>query len=86
MSDTDAVRIGVLVNSALYLSLVFVAGLFFGVPLAWKGAVATAGVVYLAYFAQEAAIMRQSKVIWHAAVALVLLSIALGAGAGIALL
>lgn len=86
MSDTDAVRIGVLVNSALYLTLVFVAGLFFGVPFAWKSAVATAGVVYLAYFAQEAAITSQSKVIRCVAVALVLLSIALGAGAGIALL
>lgn len=46
--------IGGQVNAALYLVMVFVAGLLTGNGAAWRLAIATAGVVYLSYLAHMA--------------------------------
>lgn len=71
---------GVLINSALYLNGVFVAGLVEGNLWAWKLALAAFGVTYLSYLAQ---FIREGSIL---AVGAVWLSIALGAAAGLALL
>lgn len=44
--------IGALVNSALYLTCVFVAGLVTGHPLAWKLALIAIGVTYVSHYLQ----------------------------------
>lgn len=81
------VSIGVLINSALYLTGCFVAGLATGNSVAWRLALATAGVTYLAYVVQEAASVQRSRpTLGHAALALVTASIALGLLAGLALI
>lgn len=74
------VRLGVLINSALYLTGCFVAGVFFMQPVAWKFALITAAVAYLAYTAQETPEMPKI------ASGLVLLSIVTGSIAGLSLL
>lgn len=50
--DQKFLAIGIYINSALYLSAVFTAGLWTGNALAWKLAIATFGTCYLAYVAQ----------------------------------
>jgi hypothetical protein len=40
---------GVLINSALYLSGCFAAGLVMNNPIAWKAALLTAGIAYIGY-------------------------------------
>ena len=79
------VAYGVLFNSALYIVLTFWAGLVLWRPHASVLAVATAGVTYLSYNALFA--FEQYRLDWIGRVAniLVLLSVAMGLAAGIAL-
>lgn len=72
--------IGVLLNSALYLAGVFVAGLVMGNPYAWKFSLCSAGITYLSYLAGLNAIPRWIVML------LVCSSIAAGTVAGLALL
>jgi arginine exporter protein ArgO len=74
------VYVGLLLNSALYLVCVFVAGIFTHNALSWKLAIATMGVCYLCYLAQDMAASRR------VAGALVVLSIILGVAAGLLLI
>lgn len=76
--------VGALLNSALYLLTVFVAGLVTGHPIAAKCAVAAFGVTYLAYHLMVVGwVDGRFK---PAANILVALSIAIGAFAGLDLL
>ena len=88
---------GIQVNSALYLTMAFVAGLVSGHPLAWKLALAAIGVTYLSYTLQMPKLVAEypndptPRVVYfrfQRAIAqfMVIWSIALGAAAGIALL
>lgn len=52
--DQRFLAIGIYINSALYLTGVFVAGLVTNNPSAWKSALFSAGIAYLAYYAQVA--------------------------------
>ena len=76
--------IGVLLNSALYLTGCVAAGLIVGNPLAWRMGLAAAGATYLSYICHFASEGND----WHGAWARVLVytSILLGAFAGISLL
>jgi 4-hydroxybenzoate polyprenyltransferase len=76
--------IGALINSALYLVCVFVAGLVTGHPWAWKLAIASIGVTFLAYSFQLH--QQRMKAQPDAVVVLILFSWLLGAAAGILLL
>lgn len=71
--------VGALINSALYIVMVFVAGLVTGHPLAWKYAVACAGI---AFFSHVTAIIQYKITSQY----LVFVSWGVGALAGIALL
>lgn len=51
-ADQRFLAIGIYINSALYLSGVFVAGLIVRNQLAWKLALVTAGLSYLSYTVQ----------------------------------
>jgi hypothetical protein len=77
--DHALIRSGILINSALYLSGCFVAGLVVGSPLAWKAALLTAAICYLCYSAQDAWCQRLAQV-------LRVLSLLTGTAAGVALL
>ena len=78
--------VGALISSALYLAMVFVAGIVTANPVAWRTAVAAAGFTYLSHVAQFTAFQSKSLV-WHGTGnMLVWASIALGALAGLALL
>lgn len=74
------VSIGVLLNSALYLTGCFVAGLWTGNSVAWRLALAGAGVTYVCYVIQPYPIPRP------ALIASLVASIALGLFAGLALI
>lgn len=52
MTDRDWIILGLLLNSALALTGIFVAGLITGTPLAWKMAIASVGLVYFLYLLQ----------------------------------
>jgi hypothetical protein len=71
-------RVGVLINSALYLTLVFAAGMLTADATAWKLATATAGLCFLTYAVAEI----------HKGAALVLMGLTwvTGVVAGVALL
>lgn len=73
--------IGTMVNSALYLLCVFVAGLVTGHVWAWKFAVAAMGVTYLSHFLASAGGEYMKRAPYF-----VVASIALGAAAGLLLL
>lgn len=75
------VLISGILNSALYLTAVFVAGLVTGNKLAWLLAIATMGVIYLAVLWQ---MVRPNDGI--GASMLVAFSVVLGATAGMALI
>ena len=77
--------IGAMINSALYLVAVFIAAFIMGKDLAWKLDVAACGITYLSYVMMAAGQVREKPAMMLAN-ALVWLSIALGAAAGIALL
>lgn len=87
----QAIYFGLLINSALYIAGCFVAGIVFGVSLAWKLAIVTAAIIYVSYFVQtvgsfdgyQASTKNALKGI---AVLLTLASIVSGAVAGMALL
>ena len=70
---------GALLNSALYLLCVFVAGMVSAHPMAWKLAIATMG---LTFFCNVAGIADKKSI----ALYLMVLSWVIGALAGIALL
>ena len=73
--------VGALVNSALYLACVFIAGLVTAHQIAWKFALITMGVTYLSHYAQLI-----PRVPRQVSVALVGISIVLGLAAGLSLL
>jgi len=73
--------VGLLINSALYLSGCFIAGLVTGNPWAWKMSLATMGVTYLCYWFQADTALPPLVVKFT-----VILSICMGAAAGIGLL
>lgn len=50
--DQRLLVIGAYINSALYCAGVFVAAIVTGNPFAWRLAIGTAGLNFLAYFAQ----------------------------------
>ncbi len=52
MQDRDYIIIGLLLNSALALIGIFIAGFVTGTPLAWKMAIVSAGLIYFLYLAQ----------------------------------
>lgn len=52
MTDRDWIILGLLLNSALALIGIFVAGLVLGVPVAWKMAIASAALIYFLYLFQ----------------------------------
>lgn len=68
------------INSAIYCISVFMAGIYFGNPWAWKLAIATMGICFLSYSLQ----------MWYGGTTLVkivvLVSITTGAVAGLSLL
>lgn len=81
------VLVGLIVNSALYLGAVFVAGLMLEKPLAWQGAIIAMGMTYVSYFVQimppgapVSPALRAGQVLFVAC------SILAGIAAGIALL
>lgn len=77
--------VGALLNSALYLSAVFIAGMLTANGLAWKLAVAAMGVTYLSFLLQ----MSSDAVAGQAGkleAGVTLFSILLGIAAGVALL
>lgn len=76
--------VGALINSAIYLLCVFVAGIVTNHPAAWKFAVVAIGVTYLSHMISIHA--GRSIVLRDIATATVVMSIALGAAAGILLL
>jgi len=79
--------LAIIVNSALYLTTVFIAGMVTGHDLAWKLAVATFGLCYLTPAISDAVKGAESVVLQSAISSFFFLSsVALGAAAGIALL
>lgn len=80
MNCEPLVFVGLVVNSALYVLLVFIAATVHGVRVSADLAIATAGFTYLAYFAQLARARDAVNL------ALVTASIVLGLMAGLALL
>lgn len=78
--DQRFLAIGCYINSALYLAGVFVAGIVYRHPHAVHFSLASAGFSFLGYFAQVANAKRSISA------ALVILSVGLGAVAGLLLL
>jgi hypothetical protein len=74
--------VGALLNSALYLVSVFVAGLMTGHKFAWQCAVVAMGVTYLSHVAQLVELTPRVLT----ADRLIMFSVALGIAAGLALL
>lgn len=70
--------LGILVNSALYLSGCVAAGLVTGNGLAWRFALAAVGVTYIGYVLQYVAHALANAAVW--------LSVGLGVAAGLSLL
>lgn len=88
MSDLTGLQkmimLGALLNGALYLTACFTAGLVTQNPLAWKLAIACAGLCFISYTAQYLSALGPSYMaIAKTAVAC---SIVAGVGAGVALL
>lgn len=77
--DQRFLAIGIYVNSALFLSGVFVAGLVTGRETAWKLALVAAGLTYVSYLVQVAEIERAAQIV------VVLASIIAAVAAGLAL-
>jgi hypothetical protein len=76
--------VGAMVNSALYLAGLLIAGFVAGNDWAWKGAIAAAGITYLSYLGNIAFI--NGHIPEWAARLVTAASIFAGAAAGIALL
>lgn len=77
----NLVLIAGIINSALYLTSVFIAGIVTNNPTAWRLAIATYGICYLAALVQVTVPTYRTT-----AIILVILSIAFGAAAGVSLL
>ena len=75
------IAVGVLLNSSLYLTGVFIAGLYTGNSLAWKMALVSFGVAYASYLAQFLVPEKNSLIGF-----LILLSILSGFVAGVSLI
>ncbi len=75
--------IGLFVNSALYFAFVFVASVVLNRHLAMFTVIAATGVTYFSYYAQIANLVARSSVGYTLAGVLVLMSIVLGALAGL---
>ena len=76
--------IGLMINSAIYLVAVLVLAVMFNRPLVWRFDLVAVGVTYLSYSAHVLSQGTGDR--WHSvALALVWLSIFLGATAGLAL-
>ena len=80
--DQRLLCIGAMLNSALYCAGAFVAGIVTNNPLAWKLSLITIGATFLAYFSQISPAWFPLEL----QVAIMLLSIFAGIGAGFALL
>lgn len=78
--------VAIIVNSALYLAGVFVAGIVMQDDLAWKFALVTAGLCYLCPMCSDLHARTGDRTFANAAVAFMILSIIFGTGAGAALL
>lgn len=76
---------GLLINSAIYFVLVFVAALLLNRHLAMVVVLIAVGVTYLSYYAQLANILLQHRLVLWLSGLLVLASIVLGALAGLML-
>jgi hypothetical protein len=77
--------IGALINSSLYLACVFIAGIVTAHPIAWKFALITMGVTYLQHTIGIVAAYEFGA--WQTvSIALLWLTIALGAVSGLSLL
>lgn len=74
-------QLGALINAALYLAGVFVAGFLLNQPLAWHGAIYSAGLAALCY-----GLPIMSARLRYLAFALSLASIIIGAAAGLLLI
>ena len=57
-ADQRFLAIGIYLNSALYCTGIYCAGLIYHREMAWKFAIATAAVCYLSYYAQIAVLPR----------------------------
>lgn len=77
---------GALLNSALYLVSVMIAGLFTQSFWATKCAIAAMGLTYLSYLTRATWEMRRTEALMAAGSLLTWLSITVGTGAGILLL
>lgn len=77
--------VGALINSALYLACVFIAGIVTAHPIAWKLALVAMGVTYLQHLTTLPDPSGWLPTLRFRLI-MVLLSIALGLAAGIALL
>lgn len=84
MTDAQkALVAGAFLNSALYLTCAFVAGLMTGNPIAWRAALASMGLAFLCYVFQ----LMGERPFWrYAAAAAVAASIGAGVWAGVTLL
>ena len=80
------IAVGVLLNSACYLAVCFVAGLVTGNAWAWRLSIAAYGVTYLCYNAQMAVDKVGGMLWWRVSAALLVLSVVLGLAAGLAFL
>lgn len=80
--DQRLLAVGSYINSALYCAGVFVAGMVTGNALAWRLALVTAGLNFIAYFLQ---ICARYVPLW-AQLASVGVTIIVGIAAGVALL
>lgn len=77
--------IALILNSALYITGVFVAGLVTGHPFAWQLAIVTAALCYFSPFVQLLLVGKPKSQHWPGLV-LVIVSILVGAAAGFSLL
>lgn len=80
------VAVGVLLNSALYLSACLALGVIAQRPMVWRLALAAIGVTYLSYLLHSVADHDAQDAFARLARLMVYLSIALGVLAGLALL
>ena len=77
---------GALLNGALYLGAVFVAGVATGHPFAWRLAIAALGVTYIAHVIQFTAAQTRNDEMGDIGNMVVWVSLALGIAAGVLLL
>lgn len=85
MDERPYLYIAILINSALYLTGVFVAGLMLGNGWAWKLALLTAGLCYLSYMVQLIALHADGKAMVPLSLMLIIATIVVGAAGGIML-